>query len=164
MKRAPSAEMLEIYEIFRDLTMRQLEGIAGIAEIREAPAGEDIFNERDPAEALFVVRNGMMEMRLDVSSGSTVAVSTVGAGKAFGWSAVLGRQAYSVTVRSLEPSSLIAVPAAPLRRMMLQDKDLAIALLTAVGRMTAARLEDARYQIVGIMDNRRRVARVAPRE
>jgi CRP-like cAMP-binding protein len=92
-----------------------------------------------------------VQICLEAGLDSTVAVSTLGSGKALGWSAVLGRLAYSGTARTVEPSSLIATPAAPLRRMMLEDKELAVALLTAIGRMTAARLDDTRYQLVGVM-------------
>ena len=66
---------------------------------------------------------------------------------------MLGRQAYSASAQTVEPSSLVTIPTAPLRRMMLDDQDLAVALLTAIGRMTAARLDDTRYQLVGVMEH-----------
>ena len=146
-----TAEMLDTFEIFRGLTRAQLAAVAGIGTTREVAAGQDIIAEREPAEALFVIRSGLVQICLEAGLDSTVAVSTLGSGKALGWSAVLGRQAYSGTARTVEPSSLIAIPAAPLRRMMLEDKALAVALLTAIGRMTAARLDDTRYQLVGVM-------------
>ncbi len=157
-----SAEILETFEIFRGLTREQLTTVAGIGATREAAAGEDVFSERDPAETLFVIRSGLVQIRLEAGAENTVAVSTLGAGKGFGWSAVLGRQAFSATARAVEPSSLIVFPAAPLRRMMLEDKDLAVALLTAVGRMTAARLDDTRYQLVGKMEHPGRPDRDTP--
>lgn len=148
-----SADMLEIYEVFRGLTRPQLEMLAQVGETKEVPAGERIFMEHGSAEGLFVVRTGLVNILLDAGAAGEVSVSTIGAGKAFGWSGILGPQTYTATARAIERANLIIVPAGPLRRLMAKDKDMAIALLTAVGRMTASRLQDTRYQLIGMLNN-----------
>jgi CRP/FNR family transcriptional regulator, cyclic AMP receptor protein len=148
-----SADLLEAYEVFRGLTRPQLEALAQVGETKEVAAGERIFTQRDPADGLFVVRTGLVNILLDAGVAGEVSVSTIGAGNAFGWSGVLDPHTYTATARAIERTNLSIFPAAPLRRLMEKDKDFAVAVLMAVGRMTASRLQDTRYQLIGMLNN-----------
>ncbi len=147
------ADVLETYEVFRELTPVQLDSLAQVTETRDVAAGDEVFNERDADGDLFVIRTGMINILLDAGAAGEVSVSTIGAGEAFGWSGFLATHTYTATARAAERSELIAIPAGPVRRLMGEDRDLAVALLKAVGRMTASRLEETTIQLVGMMNN-----------
>lgn len=148
-----SAYILETYEVFGELTRTQLDLLAQVTETREVAAGEEVFNERDADGDLFVVRTGMVNILLDAGAAGEVSVSTIGDGKAFGWSGFLAPHTYTATARATERTELTVIPAGPVRRLMAGDKDLAIGLLRAVGRMTAERLKETTFQLIGMMNN-----------
>jgi CRP/FNR family transcriptional regulator, cyclic AMP receptor protein len=74
------------------------------APVREFKAGEVIFNEGDPAQDLFVVQSGKVEIRL----GNRV-LETIGANDIFGEMALIDHALRSATVVAVTDVKLVPV-------------------------------------------------------
>ncbi|MCF8110247.1 MAG: cyclic nucleotide-binding domain-containing protein [Desulfobacteraceae bacterium] len=88
-----SLEFMDRVEMFKDLSDRQLAEIGNVAESAEYKKGECIFKQGNPAEHLWIVTDGEVELRCG-PVGSKVqkvqherrdCVAFVSAAQAFGW-------------------------------------------------------------------------------
>lgn len=81
-------------------------------------AGETVFGEGDPADAVHLVVAGRLVVRRTTARGDTVAFTVVGPGEAVGELALLrpsGRR--TTTVAALEASTTLVLPAAAFERL-----------------------------------------------
>ena len=113
--------------MFADRALRESAGL------RECAAGEIVFEEGSPADALFVVVQGRIEIVRTISSGE-VKLSEVGPNGVFGEMGLLGESGVrAATARAIEPSVLLAVQGDPVT--MLRDLGEVQAALTMVKKL-----------------------------
>lgn len=85
-----SLEFLDRVEMFKDLTDGQLTEIRNAAESEEYKKGECIFKQRDPAQHLWIVTDGDVELCCEpggdkIQHERRGSVAFVSAAQAFGW-------------------------------------------------------------------------------
>ncbi|MDM8551253.1 Crp/Fnr family transcriptional regulator [Desulfobacterales bacterium HSG2] len=90
-----SLDMLESYDIFKELNDDQLTAIQKHCEMEEYKRGDRLFREGDEATHLWIVSDGQVDLRFELpsgrsSSGENTTVSSVSAqdaaAKVLGWS------------------------------------------------------------------------------
>ncbi len=114
------AEELGATFLFESLTPSQLQTLADLGCEVRFDAGETVFVEGQPAEYLFVLLTGEMELERHVG-GQRIAIATVsrpgtygGGLQAFSGSAV----GYRATARTLQPSRFFRLPSVELGRLI----------------------------------------------
>jgi CRP-like cAMP-binding protein len=90
----------------------------------EFPAGEQLFSQDDPAEALFVIDAGSVQLSKRVHS-TTCAIGTLGVGDVFGEAALFGESPYTVTAVALEHTRCLRVLGAQFGEMVRRSPDIA---------------------------------------
>jgi CRP-like cAMP-binding protein len=111
-------------------------------------AGHTLFREGDPARHFYVLIKGRIRL---VLGDSGVVVNTVShAGECFGWSALLGRQAYSASAECRETSELMLIDAQWFTRMIEEDPVSGMHFMKRLAGMIGNRLIQ-NYQVISSM-------------
>lgn len=145
-----SPELLRRYPYFADVSEESLKEVAMISEEISGAAGETLFKQGDPAEWLYVMTEGEIDLQYELGSGELRTVDTLVAGDLAVWSAVVEpyRCTASGTIR--KNTKLLAIQGAKLRELMETNHDLGYRLLLSVTKLLATRLEGARVQLATI--------------
>ena len=107
--------LLTEVELFADLTPDQIEAIAASATDRVLHRNDVIFSEGEEAHELFVVASGRIAMSNKSIDGRESMMALMERGDLFGEMPLFDGLMRSAEARSLEPSSVIAIPYAPIR-------------------------------------------------
>jgi CRP-like cAMP-binding protein len=97
--------------IFRDVDVIQgmsaeaIDELLSIAQTVSQKKGDVLFKQGDPAEHLYVLESGAVELMLEGAGRTTHLAQNPG--ELLGWSSVVGRDAYSATALVAEPTRLI---------------------------------------------------------
>ncbi len=128
---APRIAVLERLSIFAAAGRAALERLAAAAEEVEFPAGETIITEGDPADAIFVLVGGRVEVTSrGEAGGEPTVLRQMEAGTYFGEIGVLEGIPRTATVSAIEPcrclrlegeAFLEAVTAGPVSTTLLED-------------------------------------------
>jgi HEAT repeat protein len=89
-------------EFFRHFPGSDLAGVASLADVRHAEAGEIVFEQGDEGDAFYVVVQGAIE----ISRGGT-HLATLGPREGFGEMAILDRETRSATATAVEDTTLL---------------------------------------------------------
>ncbi len=106
-------------------------------------AGETVYNEGDSGDAMFIIKEGKVEVLREVGGGNT-RLATLSRGAIFGEVAVLRELPRSTTTRALGPVCLVVLPKEAFLNAFQRDNPLGLKLL----RTLCERLSQAGDQLV----------------
>ena len=109
--------LLENVELFRGIGPDDLNTLVESTDVRSFSRGEVIFLEGDEPSELFVVISGRIAMANRSIDGRESVIALMEAGDLFGDMPLFDGLERSADARVLEPSEVIAIPYAPLRRL-----------------------------------------------
>ncbi len=110
---------------------------------RRYAAGETIYNEGDPGDAMFIIKEGEIEVLRGVGGG-TARLAVLSKGAIFGEMAVLRDLPRSTTARAVGPVCLVVMPRNAFLNAFNRDNPLGLKLL----RTLCERLSQADDQLV----------------
>ena len=136
-----------------DVPVAARDCVAASAEIVEVAPGGRVFSEGDAADALYLVASGTV--RLSVHQRHLdLAVASLGAGEALGWSWLVPPQRWDFDAVSPGGATLVRIPADELASVMRDDPAVAAALTDAMLRVVSRRLRDTRIQLLDLLARR----------
>lgn len=146
-------EMLRKYNIYEPLTDTELDSIAGISQPREFEAGATVFNEKGPADQLYVVEKGKvaLQMQLLLSQPQLtkkVTVDIVNPREVFGWSVLVAPYRYTLTAVCLEPTRVLATDGTKLRALIENNQQLGYHVLNQIIKVVASRLDETCHVLI----------------
>ncbi len=124
--------------------------LAALAGFTSYPAGAVVVREGARVDALGVVVDGRLAIRLHVPGRDVVTVLTVEPGDLIGWSALVPPYRSTSTVVALEPTTLMSFEGAALRAALDADPALAAAVLPRVLDAISRRLAATRTQLLDL--------------
>ena len=101
--------LLREIEIFSDLKVAELAAIAAVTEEVSYPPTQQVFQQNEVGETVFMVISGLVEVVREVSSDERVVLDTIGRGGAFGEMALLDDSPRSATIQTVEPSRFLVL-------------------------------------------------------
>jgi uncharacterized membrane protein len=104
------AHSLNRVHLFRDLPAQQLAALIDHCERMLFETGEVIFKKGDPADWLYIVEKGTVEIVIP-SEGEEIVLATFAPGSFFGELGVFDQRPRNATARATEGASLVGVPA-----------------------------------------------------
>jgi CRP-like cAMP-binding protein len=149
-----SPELLRRYPFFGGLTNDHLNGVAMLAEEVIYEQGETIIETGQPANALFFLLEGNVELHYVVVDEinphlrKDLFVTEINPGEPFGISAVIEPYTYTGTMRTTGVSRVLRFDANGLRALCTVDPKIDAALMRQIASAAMSRLEDTRTQLV----------------
>lgn len=148
-------EILAKSHLFHGLPDRDLEKLAAISRREVHETGDIILVEGAPAAYLYVIEEGRVSLEMKISIGSKVSrqstIDVIGAGAACGWSAAFGMHPLTMTVRCLEPTRVVAVEGAPLRRLLVEDPPVGALVVGRLVNIVFSRLQNTRKTLANTL-------------
>ena len=105
-------EFLASLPLFQALPESERQRLIAAVEPVELRAGEVLFRQGDPGDALYIVRSGTLQVALTLPSGEQQVLDTLGEGEVVGEMAVLYRRPRAATAQGLTDCSLLRLSAA----------------------------------------------------
>jgi CRP/FNR family transcriptional regulator len=129
-----TAGLLAQVPVFETLASDDLERVAAVAVPRRFDPQRVIFREGDASDTCYVVRSGHARAVLEHPDGRTITLAHFGPGDIFGELAMFDDERRSATVETLDEVHAVAVLGSDMRRLMREHPDLAVKLVTSLGR------------------------------
>lgn len=126
-------------ELFSELPGRELLNLATIADEVEYDEGEDIFQEGEPGDSLFVVVRGQVEVHRE---GRSIAI--LGSRETFGEMAILDSEPRSATVSVLEPVVALRIEREPFFELLATKRQIALGIIRMLTRRLRRAISDPR--------------------
>jgi signal transduction histidine kinase len=118
---------IETSKLFRRLDTAELAALRQITRERKFSKGQDIFKEGDKGDGIYLVKDGQVEISVQVSADNRRVFATIGPGEIFGEMAVVELKPRSATATATGDTVVYFIP---------RDE-----LLVMVGRSAALSLE-----------------------
>jgi CRP-like cAMP-binding protein len=111
------ADLLADVDLFGDLTPEERQQLADASTTEELRRGDVLFHEDDDADTLYVVIEGRIAIAKRSIDGRESVVALMEAGDLFGEMSLFEPLGRSAEARALEPSQVLAIGYAPIRRV-----------------------------------------------
>jgi glutaminase len=135
-------------DLLAELTREDVAALRTATETRTYKPGDVVFAEGDPADGMYLVTRGMVNVEVNASrSGRRFRLNTVQAGNAFGELALVDGGARTSRVVAAEATECEMLSIAAFERLRHQHPRIADALYPAIARSLAARLRHSTREI-----------------
>jgi CRP/FNR family transcriptional regulator, cyclic AMP receptor protein len=145
-----SPEVLRRYSHFEGITEESLKRLAMIAEEKSVPANTTMFRDGDPADHLYIILSGEVNIQYLLGNGELRTVDTLVAGDLLCWSALVEPYKTTAIGMTTKNSQLACLDAKKLRKLCEDDPMLGYRLTNQVAKLLAHRLESARVQLAAV--------------
>ena len=145
-----SPEILRRYPYFAAIGDESLRDVAMIADEVTVPAGHRMFSEDDPAQHLYIIATGEVNIQYLLGNGQYRTVDTLVDGDLLVWSALIEPYKTTAFGTTTKETRLVKISAAKLRELCERDPRLGYRLTTQVAKLLSHRLEGARIQLAAI--------------
>lgn len=142
---------LEVLPLFRGLPQDDLQLLGGLFVHRSFPDGDIIFTQGEPADHLYVLLTGKVSIRFKPHDGDLLEVTSIGEGGVFGWSAALGRQAYTSLAVACGECSALSIRGEVLRQLCKTKPEIGVVILGRMAEIIANRLDHTRQMVTDLL-------------
>ena len=116
-------ELLKSFYLFTGVTSSDLNALEAIVERKVHIAGDDVYNEGDVADALFLIEMGTVDI---VPRDKKVVFATIGNGQGFGELAFFERGTRPAFAFARERTHLLKIPFERLSKVLAERPELAL--------------------------------------
>jgi CRP-like cAMP-binding protein len=148
-----SPELLRRFQFFGFMNDSELKAVAMIAEEVVFERGQALFAIGQPAEALYLLMDGSVELHyvvtdeFDPQLRKEFYLSDISPGEMCGISALIEPHQYTSSARAAGLSRAIRIESAALRALCEVDPKLAYGLMRQAAKVAVERLHDTRVQL-----------------
>ena len=143
-KNDPVLKALESVPIFDDLSHKELSEVARLTQERTYKKDEHIFKQHAPAEGMYVILDGAVEIK-DPESGTIFA--SLETGDFFGELALLDEEPRSASAHAIQPSRLIGFFRTDLLTLMKIYPELGNKIMLNLARVLGERLRKTNEEL-----------------
>lgn len=137
--------------LFEGLPNKDLKRFSALASAQDIAEGDPIFHQGESADKLFIMLEGQVSIRYNPGDGGALTVTTLKRGGVFGWSAVLGRSAYTSGAVCDEAGRILAVEGDAFRKMCERHPNTGVVIIERLAEVIAGRLSSTREAISQVL-------------
>lgn len=130
------AEFLTKIRMFDHLDPDDLQALAGVIDESKVSSGETLFHAGDPGNALFIVREGSVELFIKDTVGQKIVLATAGPGDMFGEVAMLDSGPRTATALALTDCELLVLDRNDLLLLFQRKPEAALHMLASLSGLT----------------------------
>lgn len=148
-----SPEVLRRFSLFAGLDPAVFKDLAMAGEEVSLPEGGVLFAEGDMADALYLIAEGSVELKINMDEAGTrqFGLQTLVEGDVVGWSALVEPYHYTLGAEASSDVRLVRLDADMLHEMMDDDPKLAYTLMHRLAQALGERLTNLRVQFVSLV-------------
>ncbi|MET0179226.1 MAG: cyclic nucleotide-binding domain-containing protein, partial [Novosphingobium sp.] len=132
-------DVLDRVEVFADLAAGERDELRALARPFQLGAGDLLFRQGEPANGLFLVGEGMLEIASRTPGDDAATVSQIAPGEVVGEFALLDAGPRSANVRAVEDSAGLMLPARGFAALLADNGPGALAAIDRLRRLVATR-------------------------
>lgn len=148
-----SYQTLAAMPLFDGVADDDLKRVAACAHPIRFAGGDLIFGQGDPADRLFLLLSGMVEIQFHPPDGGPLTVTVIQADGVFGWSAMLGRKVYTSSAICVEAAEALWISGQDLRSLCEQYPQTGVMIVERLAEVIAGRLSSTRQVVAGLLHN-----------
>jgi len=137
--------------IFAGLDGNQISQLSHFIDECQFPKDCVIFEQGQPADRLYILLSGEVEIRYKPYDGPPLLVARIEPGGVFGWSAALRRDVYTSGAFSAQDSVAYCIRGANLHVMRAQYPETGMIFLERLASVIAERLRSTHAQVLGML-------------
>ena len=146
-------ELLRECVLFAELSDSELDRVAALAVEKEYQAGSTVFAAGDPAEELFVLKEGRMAVQMTLpgergQAGRKITVDVVTRHEVAGWSAIMEPYMYTFTALCLQRTVALAINGEKLMSLLWDNPRMGYEVMKGLSKALAAALNDTRQVLI----------------
>jgi len=142
--------MLSQTSLFEGLTEEQLKAVADISEDTTCQQGEMLFWEGDPAELLYILVEGEIDVFVQLSSRpERVTVSVINQPyQTIGWSGLVTPNVYTASALCEVDCRLVAIDGPALIEVLKGDTAMGFIVMGRIAEMMNSRMRNTRFALL----------------
>ena len=138
---------LDSLPLFKGLNDQTLQLLEPLFESYSCLAGEVIFEQGDPAHYLYLILEGIVEVRYKPYDGPPITITNLEQDSIIGWSAVIGNAAYTSGALCKKDCQAIRMSSRNLHGLCAKEPEAGRIILNLLAESVSSRWQDARNQI-----------------
>jgi CRP-like cAMP-binding protein len=140
-------DLLSCY-LFKGLADRQLAHLTTIASVNSFQQGEWLFHKGEPAERLYLIEKGAVELLIEVHEGIEIPISMIRPHDGcVGVSALVEPYRYSLSARCIQDGTLFIIKRSDIMALVEKDPYLGHIVMANLARKLLERLNDTRQEV-----------------
>jgi CRP-like cAMP-binding protein len=143
---------LERVSLFKDLNEKSMDLLKPLMEPYSCSAGATILQQGAPADYLYLVVSGAVEVSFKPYDGNLMTISHVEKDGLFGWSAVVGSDKYTSSAIAIENLETLRIRGSELRKLCVEHPDTGKEILERLASSVSSRWIDAQNQVKSILE------------
>ena len=137
--------------IFNGLSENEINLLMPLLESFTCEAGTIILQQGSPAEFLYFLTNGIVEMSFKPYDGNPITVSHIEKGGLFGWSSVVGSKKYTSSAIAIDDVEAFRVRGVELRKFCREHPETGKDILEHLADGVSSRWKDAHQQVKSML-------------
>jgi CRP-like cAMP-binding protein len=142
---------LDRVPLFKNLDEKYLKLLKPLFESYSCDAGVKVLQQDAPADYLYVIISGTVEMTYKPYDGALITISHVEKDGLFGWSAVVGSEKYTSSAIAIEQLEALRIRGSELRKLCVEHPEAGKEILERLASSVSSRWSDANEQIKSIL-------------
>ena len=143
--------------IFADLEEKHMDLLQPLFEPFSCRAGTVVLHQGTPAEHIYVIVKGKVEVSYKPYDGTSITISLLEKDGLFGWSAVVGSSKYTSSATAIEDLEAFRIRGSELRKLCNENPEAGREILERLASAVSQRWYDAHEQVKSMLMHGMRV-------
>lgn len=143
---------LESVPLFKDVDASILHLLEPMFELYARPSGDIIFEQGEPAEFLYLLLEGAVEVLYKPYDGPAITMTNLTPGNFFGWSAAVGNVTYTSSAICKDNCQTLRIFGRDLRDLCVKNPDAGRIILERMAESVSTRWSNAHAQIHSLLN------------
>jgi CRP-like cAMP-binding protein len=147
-------QSLEGIDVLRECTGKEIQAITEICRPMTVQQGDRIFEAGGPADFLYFVAEGVVELSYKVThylATKEITIDRIRKDQTFGWSALAESKTYTLSAVATTQVELFQVPATDLRKLCSEHHHLGYVLMKNIAVIIGGRFERTQRILMGVI-------------
>jgi CRP/FNR family transcriptional regulator, cyclic AMP receptor protein len=146
-------KMLDRVATFNNMNQDYVKLLEPLFERYACPSGSTVIEQGQPADYLYLILTGKVQVSYKPYDGSSITVSHVEKDGVFGWSAVVGSHTYTSSVTAIEDLDTYRIHGNELRKLCVNHPEAGKEILERIAGVVSSRWNNSHEQVKSMLLN-----------